>query len=137
VARRNIEKLGLTGRVTIEEGDLFDPLTRIVDPQPFDLIVSNPPYIPSGDIASLDRSVRDYEPHLALDGGADGLEVVRRILAEAPARLNANGRVFVEIQFDQGPAVRKLAEGNEGLCEVQVLKDHAGHDRVVTAKRAG
>src|SRR5215207_7090926 len=69
VARRNVERLGLAGRVTVEEGDLFDPLSRIVDPQPFDLIVANPPYIPSGDIAALDRSVRDYEPRQALDGG--------------------------------------------------------------------
>jgi release factor glutamine methyltransferase len=136
VARGNVEKLGLTGRVTIEEGDLFEPLGRIVDPQPFDLIVANPPYIPSGQIESLDRSVRDYEPLTALDGGLDGLQLHRRIVAEAPGRLNAGGRIFLEIQFDQGPAARELfAGGGEAWDEVRVLKDHAGHDRVVTARK--
>lgn len=136
VARRNVERLGLAGRVTVEEGDLFEPLARIVDPQPFDLIVSNPPYIPSADIASLDRSVRDYEPRLALDGGADGLDFLRRILAGSPGRLNPNGRVFVELQFDQGPAAKELAESARGWEDIQILKDHAGHDRVLTARKA-
>jgi release factor glutamine methyltransferase len=137
VARRNVERLGLAGRVTVEEGDLFEPLTRIVDAQPFDLIVSNPPYIPSANIESLDRSVRDYEPKLALDGGADGLDFVRRILAEAPGRLNPNGRLFIELQFDQGPAAQQLAQATPGLDEARILKDHSGHDRVLTARRAG
>ena len=135
VARRNVEKLGLAGRVTVEEGDLFDPLTRVIDPQPFDLIVANPPYIPSADIASLDRSVRDYEPLKALDGGPDGLDLHRRILEHAPARLNATGRIFLEIQFDQGPTIKDLAASNEAWDEVRVLKDHAGHDRVLTARK--
>jgi release factor glutamine methyltransferase len=136
VARGNVEKLGLTGRVTVEEGDLFEPLKRIVDPQPFDLIVANPPYIPTGQIESLDRSVRDYEPLKALDGGEDGLALHRRIVAEAPGRLNAGGRIFLEIQFDQGPAARELFAGiGEAWDEVRVLKDHAGHDRVVTARK--
>ena len=137
VARRNIEKLGLPGRVVVEEGDLFEPLGRIVDAQPFDLIVSNPPYIASGQIASLDRSVRDYEPLAALDGGIDGLALHRRILAEGPKRLNAGGRLFLEIAFDQGPLARGVAAGYEGWEDVRVLKDHAGHDRVLTATKQG
>jgi release factor glutamine methyltransferase len=135
VARRNVENLGLAGRVTVEEGDLFEPLLRIVDPQPFDLIVANPPYIPSAQIESLDRSVRDYEPIRALDGGEDGLALHRRIVAEAPGRLNAGGRIFLEIQFDQGPASRELVEGAGDWDDVRVLKDHAGHDRVITARK--
>jgi release factor glutamine methyltransferase len=137
VARRNIDRLGLAGRVTVEEGDLFEPLTRIIDPHPFDLIVSNPPYIPTNELANLDRSVKDYEPTTALDGGPDGLTLHRRILAEAPGRLNPGGRVFLEIQFDQGPAVSELATATGAWEDVRLLKDHAGHDRVLTATKAG
>ncbi len=84
VARRNIERLKLADRVSVEEGDLYEPLVGRVDALPFDVIVSNPPYIPTGQIASLDRSVREYEPLVALDGGLDGLTLHRRILDEAP-----------------------------------------------------
>src|SRR4051812_1528198 len=80
VARRNIERLGLADRVTVEQGDLFEPLKSMVDVQPFHLIVANPPYIRTADIEMLDRSVRDYEPVQALDGGMDGLVLHRRIL---------------------------------------------------------
>lgn len=135
VARQNIERLGLAGRVSVEEGDLFEPVARLVDPQPFDIIVSNPPYIPSGQIASLDRSVRDYEPVGALDGGPDGLSFHRRILKEAPGRLVDGGLVFLEIQFDQGEAARALAEETGGWQEVRVLKDYSGRDRVLAGKK--
>jgi release factor glutamine methyltransferase len=135
VARGNIERLGLAGRVTVLEGDLFEPLLNIVDPQPFDVIVSNPPYIASGQMASLDRSVRDYEPAQALDGGPDGLTIHRRILQEGLARLNPGGRIFLEIAFDQGKTATEVAGGYPGWEDVRVLKDHAGHDRVLTAKK--
>ena len=133
VARRNIEKLGLTGRVSIEEGDLFEPLSRIVDAQPFDLIVANPPYIASGQMKGLDRSVRYYEPVGALDGGPDGLAIHRRILAEGSKRLNPGGRIFLEIAFDQGPLALEVAREYPGWADVRVLKDLNGNDRVLTA----
>lgn len=136
VARQNIERLGLAERVSVEEGDLFEPIAQLVDPQPFDIIVSNPPYIPSGQIASLDRSVRDFEPVGALDGGPDGLAFHRRILKEAPGRLVEGGLVFLEIQFDQGEAARALAEECGGWMEVRVLKDYSGRDRVLAGKKA-
>lgn len=135
VARRNIERLGLTGRVLVEEGDLFEPLSRLVDAQPFNLIVSNPPYIPTGQIEMLDRSVRCYEPIKALDGGLDGLDFHRRILVEAPARLLAGGRVYLEIAFDQGPQAGELGKTFGAFEDVKILKDFAGRDRVLTAKR--
>ncbi|HEY7118231.1 MAG TPA: peptide chain release factor N(5)-glutamine methyltransferase [Tepidisphaeraceae bacterium] len=135
LARRNIEKLGLAGRVTVEQGDLFEPLQTIVDPQPFDLIVANPPYIPHAQLESLDRSVREYEPLLALDGGPDGLDPHRRILRDAPPRLNPAGRVFLEIAWDHGTLARELAEQQGAWDDVRILKDHAGHDRVLTATK--
>jgi release factor glutamine methyltransferase len=135
VARRNVQRLGLEGRVTIEHGDLFEPVSRVPDPQPFDLIVANPPYVPSDQIAKLDRNVREYEPLTALDGGADGLALHRRIVEGAPQRLVPGGRIYLEIQFDQGPAGKELLGGAGELDDVRVLKDHAGNDRVLTARR--
>lgn len=135
IARRNIDRLQLADRVTLLQGDLLDPLAEHVDQHPFDLIVANPPYIATEKIATLDRSVRDYEPKIALDGGADGLDPHRKILAGAPARLRGGGRIFIEIAFDQGEAARELAGNHPDFEDVRILRDHAGNDRVLTAVR--
>ena len=135
VARRNVAKLGLSERVMIEQGDLFEPLSRIVEAQPFNLIVSNPPYIPTGQIPQLDKSVKDFEPHRALDGGLDGLDFHRRIFKEAPHRLLPGGRIYLEIAFDQGPQAEALGKEHEAFEEVRILKDFDGRDRVLTARR--
>lgn len=134
VARGNIQRLGLADRVTLETGDLFEPLSRMADARQFELIVANPPYIPSSQIEQLDRSVREYEPLGALDGGIDGLAVHRRILAEAPARLAPGGRIFLEIAFDQGPVAMEMIAQHEALEQARILKDRAGHDRVLAAR---
>ena len=135
VARRNVERLGLGERVHVGVGDLFESVSRLVDAQPFDLIVANPPYIATDQIAQLDRSVRDYEPVEALDGGADGLDVHRRILSEAPQRLVPGGRIFLEIAFDQGAAAMEVIRGHGQFEEAKVLRDHAGKDRVLAARK--
>ncbi|MEO6434236.1 MAG: peptide chain release factor N(5)-glutamine methyltransferase [Tepidisphaeraceae bacterium] len=135
VAKRNIERLGLAERVTVEQGDLYEPIARLADSRPFDLILANPPYIPTGAIDQLDRNVRDYEPVAALDGGIDGLVVHRRILAGAADRLVSGGRIFVEIQFDQGATMKEIAEGHAEFEEIRLLKDFAGHERVLTARK--
>lgn len=136
LARQNVERLKLGSRVQVECGDLYEPLTRVVDAAPFDLIVGNPPYIRSGLLPQLDRSVRDYEPAIALDGGVDGLDVHRRILAEAPKRLAARGRVFLEIAYDQREPALALAGTIEGLTDCRVVRDAGGNDRVLIARRA-
>jgi release factor glutamine methyltransferase len=135
VARLNIEQLKLSERITFEQGDLYEPFSRIVDAQPFDLIVSNPPYIATAGIEQLDRSVRDSEPKLALDGGLDGLVITRRILEGAPQRLRAGGRLYIEIAFDQAAAALDAAKSQDALEDVRILKDNAGNDRVLTANR--
>jgi release factor glutamine methyltransferase len=135
VARKNIERLGLAERVIVEQGDLFEPLSRMVDVQPFDLIVANPPYIRTSDLETLDKSVREYEPVSALDGGLDGLSLHRRILDEAPQRLISGGRIYLEIAFDQGPLAMQIANGREAFHDVRILKDFGGRDRVLTAQR--
>lgn len=136
VARRNFDRLGLADRVVVEQGDLFAPLARMVDVRPFHLVLANPPYIRSEEVSKLDRSVREYEPSQALDGGADGLHLHRRILAEAPGRLVPGGRVFLEIAFDQGELAREVAKGYPAFENIRVLKDFGGRDRVLTAQRA-
>ncbi|MGB7160423.1 MAG: peptide chain release factor N(5)-glutamine methyltransferase [Tepidisphaeraceae bacterium] len=136
IARKNLERLGLAGRVSVEQGDLYEPLSRVVDAAPFNLIVSNPPYVPTNQLAALDRNVRDYEPPEALDGGLDGLTLHRRILEGAADRIVPGGRIYLEIGYDQGPASREMADHYaERFDDVRVLKDYAGHDRVLTARR--
>ncbi len=130
VARGNAERLSLPG-VSWSEGDLLEGQT-----EPFDLILSNPPYIASAEIEQLMVDVRAFEPRLALDGGADGLDVYRRLVPQAYSRLNEDGLLIVEIGHDQGEAVSALF-GAAGFSEVSVLKDYAGLDRVVSGRAAG
>jgi release factor glutamine methyltransferase len=135
IARKNIEQLTLNDRVLFAVGDLYGPLKGQITAAPFNAIVANPPYIPSAAIEKLDRNVRDFEPRQALDGGPDGLAIVRRIFAEAPQRLLPGGRVYVEIQFDQGPAALQIAR-DVGFADARIIKDHAGNDRVVLGIQA-
>ena len=99
----------------------------------FDIIVSNPPYIPTAEIAGLMPEVREYEPHLALDGTEDGLQFYRRIAAECREHLNPGGSVFLEIGCEQGKDVAELFR-KAGFANVQVYQDYAGLDRIVEAK---
>jgi len=135
IARENLERLGLGSRVVVEEGDLFAPLQRLVDRQPFHLLVANPPYIPSGQIAKLDRSVREYEPLSALDGGIDGMAIHRRILAESPPHLFPGAHIFLEIAFDQADLARQIAMEHTAFTDVRIFKDQAGNNRVLAARR--
>ena len=102
----------------------------------FHCIVSNPPYIPHGDIPGLDHSVKDYEPHLALDGGEDGLAFYRRIIKEAGGYLYPGGKLFLEIGWDQAKEVSELLQ-QAGYLDILVSKDYAGHDRVVCGRWKG
>lgn len=136
IARENFQRLGLADRITLLEGDLFDPLRQLPDPGPFHLVLSNPPYIPTASLAELDRSVRDYEPHLALDGGLDGLCVHRRIIDDVAAHLLPGGHAYLEIAFDQGSAALRLLDDRTDLIEPRILRDHGGRDRVLTFRRA-
>ena len=130
VARQNARQLDLD--VDVRVGDLFTPLEGEA---PFDIITSNPPYIPTGELTKLDRNVRDYEPRLSLDGGPDGLGFHHRLLQEAPRRLRPGGRMFVEMQFDQAEVLRAVASAAGDWRDVQVLRDFAGHERVLLAQR--
>lgn len=124
VARENALRLGID--CTFVQGDLFEALAGAK----FDIIVSNPPYIPTGTVATLESEVKDYEPMLALDGSVDGLEFYRRISKEAGAYLVRGGRLMYEIGYDQGEAVSKIMKDN-GFTDIHIVKDYAGLDRVV------
>lgn len=131
VARRNAEKHKVGDRVRFVEGDLF----AAVSGETFDFIVSNPPYIRTGDVATLAPEVRDHEPRLALDGGADGFAVIERLLTEAGTYLTPGGTLLIEIGHDQDAGVRERC-GRLGWTVDKVLADGAGHPRVVRARRA-
>ncbi len=131
VALANAMALKVGDRYQLLQGDLFEPLDSNAR---WSLIVSNPPYVATGDIAGLQVEVRDHEPHLALDGGVDGLEVIRRIIAGSVHRLAPGGLLALEIGDEQGPGVRALLEG-AGLGETAVTQDYAGNDRIALARR--
>lgn len=127
VAHANAAHLGLHGRVQFLTGDLHAPL-----PHPVDLLVSNPPYTI---LSTIDPAVRAHEPHLALDGGSDGLTVYRRLLATALSALNTRHprhAILLEIGATQGAALRMLAQQHCPGYAVRVARDFAQRDRVVT-----
>ena len=127
VAHENAVHLGLADRISVYTGDLTAPLVG----KRYDMIVSNPPYIPSADIESLMPEVRLYEPRLALDGGADGLSFYRRIMAEAPAFLKEGGALAVEVGAGEAAAVAALARTHPRIVQTEIHKDLAGIERVV------
>lgn len=126
-ALHNADRHGVAERLTLRKGSWFEPLEA---GERFDLIVSNPPYIGSDEIEGLSREVREHDPRLALDGGADGLVAYRAILAEAARWLKPGGAILCEIGASQGFAVKSLFF-KAGLRDVMILQDLAGLDRVV------
>jgi release factor glutamine methyltransferase len=127
VARANAERSGVARRCTFIACDIAAGVLG-----PFDLIVSNPPYVVHGEIASLPPEVRDYDPALALDGGADGLDAYRAIAAQARGPLAPGGKLIVELGAGQEAAVRVLFT-KAGLAAAAVLNDLAGIPRALTA----
>lgn len=127
VARENALRLG-----AVNAGFVRSDLYAGVPPGlVFDLITANPPYIPDGDIASLQVDIRNHEPHLALAGGKDGLDFTRRIVAEAPARLARGGVLAVEVEAGKAGEVAELF-GAAGFTDVAKTLDYGGHERVVS-----
>lgn len=126
VAAQNAEALGI--KADFLESDLYEKVTG-----KFDLLVSNPPYIEREVIPTLMKEVREYDPYIALDGGEDGLDFYRRIIGEAQNYLNRGAQIFLEIGSEQAQAVSELLR-DAGFKEIEVCKDFAGLDRVVSAR---
>ena len=140
VARENAETNGVQDRVTFLKGDLYGALEnrpRITDHRPllFDLIVSNPPYIKNIDIPNIQPEVRDYEPRMAVDGGAEGLGFYKRIVADAPNHLSPHGWLMVEVGEGQAEAVSEMMKDAGGFDSPLTVKDLAGIERVVKARK--
>ena len=129
LARENAVRCGLADRVKFAVADGLDDFD---EPQCVDVIVSNPPYIESAVCETLDPRVKDFEPRLALDGGASGLDFYDRYLSDAVNLLKPDGAVFFEIGESQGDAVRQLMF-DCGFDEIRIEKDYAGHDRYASA----
>lgn len=127
VARDNAERTGAVRNLRVVQGSLF----AAVAGQRFELITANPPYIATGELAELPVDVRDFEPKLALDGGADGLDLVREIATLAPGQLAEGGLLALEIGSDQGPRTVEILQAR-GYQDVQLAKDLGGRDRVVS-----
>jgi len=138
VARRNVLRYGVGDQITLGLGDMWEPVEALAAGLRFDLILSNPPYIPTKEIPGMGRHVAEHEPHLALDGGSDGLDLHRRILDGAADHLAPGGRLFLEHEWYHGPAALALAErANDRLTDVSTLRDANDKDRALYARRKG
>ena len=133
VAARNAERAGVAGRVTFLEGEMLQPLSGLELAGRLTALVSNPPYIPTGELAGLPSEVRDFEPREALDGGEDGLDCIRVLVQDGPEFLSEGGFLALEVGDGQASAVAELMR--ERLGDVEVHKDYAGRERVVTGFR--
>jgi release factor glutamine methyltransferase len=127
LARDNARRTGAVRNLRVVQGSLFAAVTG----ERFELVTANPPYIATAELLDLPVDVRDFEPKLALDGGADGLDLVREIAAQAPPQLAEGGLLALEIGADQGPAALEILKAH-GYQDVQLARDLGGRDRVVS-----
>lgn len=134
VAGENAKLHGVEHRVNLITGDLFPPLSQ---GKKYTLILSNPPYIPSGDIRALEKKVKDFEPRLALDGGKDGLDFYRRIAAACPDYLLSNGLILLEVGLGQAPLVERILARTGIFSQIELVRDFNGIERIVIGRRKG
>jgi release factor glutamine methyltransferase len=133
IAKENSVRLGLSDRVKFYQGDWWNPLAALQGR--VSGMVSNPPYIPTEAIAQLEPEVVNHEPHLALDGGEDGLDCIRHLIANSPAYLVSGGIWLIETMAGQTEAVKKLLQEQKSYQKIQIFPDLAGIDRFVLAYR--
>lgn len=133
VARQNAIRLGLGDRIHFYQGNWFEPLEFLTGQ--FSGMVANPPYIPTSLIPTLQPEVAHHEPHLALDGGEDGLDAIRHLVTFAPRYLRSGGIWLIEMMAGQGEAVRELQQQQGNYDDIQIFSDLAGLDRIALAYR--
>ena len=135
IAKENAKINGVEKSIKVVEGDLFAPFGGILGTKKFDMIISNPPYIPRDIIGTLQREVKDHEPSLALDGGEDGLDIYRRIAESLPNHLKKDGVVMLEIGHDQRDAVARILADTDMFSIIRAHQDLAHRDRILFAAR--
>jgi len=135
MARENARKNGVADRIRFLEGDLFGPLEEMDLQGRIDGIAANPPYVRSGDLTTLQPEVRDFEPETALIAGPEGTEIAERIIHQAPEYLKPGGLLIMEMGIGQAAALRKIIEHTHQFGPIGIVKDLAGIERVITAKR--
>ncbi|OGC06710.1 protein-(glutamine-N5) methyltransferase, release factor-specific [candidate division WOR-1 bacterium RIFOXYA2_FULL_36_21] len=127
IAKKNAKKHEVVDKIKFIEGDLFADIK-----EKFDIIISNPPYIPTSDIKTLDANVKDFEPRDALDGGKDGLDIIRKIIENAYSYLKKDGIIMLELEFRQSEKVKNLLK-NKGYKNIEIIKDSAEINRMAKA----
>ncbi|MDZ4658950.1 MAG: peptide chain release factor N(5)-glutamine methyltransferase [Bythopirellula sp.] len=132
VAKRNATKHGVAERIVFVESDLFEAVPREAK---FDLVLSNPPYVALAEMAELAPDVRDHEPYLALDGGANGTEVIERLIPQTEEKLKSGGWLLMEVGSGNAARVEQLVKANPAFELAETIKDIANLPRVVQAKR--
>lgn len=137
IAMKNADIHGVTSKISFLNGSLFEPLENIDIKGKVDILVSNPPYIPSSEIEGLQIEVAKYEPRIALDGGADGLDFYRDIVDNAPEYLRVGGMLALEVGHDQARKVADLMKEKSRYVDIQITKDLAGIERIVSGKIEG
>lgn len=139
VAHDNAARHAVTDRLELLQGDLLQPLLNHPIARAdasLNYLISNPPYIPDDEWPAVEPNVKDHEPHLALRGGADGLDFVRPLLAAGPRLLKPAGLLLIEVAHARAPQALALAQQAEGLHACEILKDHEGLNRVIVARKA-
>ena len=137
VARKNAERNSLSNNISFLQGDLFEPLIRLGLMEKVQALVCNPPYIIESDIQNLPPEVRNHEPRLALSGGQDGLDIIRRVVREAPPFMKQGGFLVLEVGHGQAETVRRLLDGMNTYEEIRINTDLSGIERVVIAVKKG
>ncbi|MEH1784842.1 MAG: peptide chain release factor N(5)-glutamine methyltransferase [Nostoc sp.] len=134
IAQANADNLGLADRIKFYQGSWWEPLTSLKGQ--FSGMVSNPPYIPTSTLPTLQPEVVNHEPHLALDGGADGLDCIRHLIEISPSYLQPGGVWLIEMMAGQADAVRELLQNQGNYCNIQIHADLAGIERFALAYRS-
>ena len=135
LARENAESAGVLFRIEFVNGDLWGPFRPFNEREPFDLILSNPPYVARSDIERLAGEVKDHEPRIALDGGEEGMEFYQRIASRTSFYLRRGGWLLLEVGQGQGQRVSELIEREEDFLKPEIVPDLAGIGRVVKTQR--
>jgi len=135
LARENAKSAGVLQRIEFVNGDLFGPIRLMREQEPFDLILSNPPYIRRLQIQNLAREIKDYEPVMALNGGEDGMKFYRSIVSQGPSYLRRGGSLLLEVGEGQGKRVSAMIEEEGSFGRPEGIRDLSGNDRVIKAQR--